>query len=227
MDLGSLGYACGVLCGRGCIKRGRNNCVSLRTENRALAEEFASSLRALQTTDVTIRQKTMHNKICFTINVYGKAAVKIFDDIDFSANKKSWSLPGYANNDKEFRTSFLAGFFDATSYVYFNREKYLSRGNGYRYLRATSASADGLDGVKKLLSMEGVPSSLRISQKGPGRLMIRGGWRLKRFLERVPLRTTKKNLLEDAVHVVVDHRFDAKYRFTAHPSAAPAATSTG
>ncbi len=227
MNSGNLGYVCGVLCGRGCIKRGRNNCVCLRTKNRILAEGFASSLRALQIIDVIVREKHINNETYFVVNVYGKDVVKIFDDIGFSANKKSWSIPRYANNDKEFRISFLAGFFDATSYVYFDREKCLSRGNGYRYLRVTSVNAAGLAGIKKLLLMEGVPSSLQVSRNGLGRLVIKGHWRLKAFLGRVPLRTAKKNLLENAARTSADQRFGIKDRFIAQPSAAPAMTSAG
>ncbi len=199
MRSADLGYVCGALCGRGYIKRGRNNCVGLQTGNKQLAEVFASSMRALCTRDVVPQQRTRYNKIYFVINVYGKTVTKIFDDIGFVANKKSWSPPRLCTTNSEFRTNFLAGFFDSTSYVYFDREKFSYRGNGYRYLRVTSANAAGLDGIKKLLSMEGAPSSMRVSLHGPAYLIIGGDWRLKAFLERVPLRTDKKVALSGVV----------------------------
>ncbi|MBI4177297.1 MAG: LAGLIDADG family homing endonuclease [Candidatus Aenigmarchaeota archaeon] len=197
MDNEEFGYVCGVLCGRGFIKRGRNNCVGIHTRNRSLAIHVASSLRNLCGYEPTIREKTPDGKTYFTVEVYGKDVVGIFDGIGFAPTRKIWAPPKIAGENAEFRLGFLAGFFDSTAVVYFNREKFLTSGSGYRYLRATSVNPGGLREVKNLLSLQGIESALRTTPKGLGRLVIRGAWRLKVFSERIPLRTPKKDALNE------------------------------
>ncbi len=193
MDNEELGYACGVLCGRGFIKRGRNNCVGIHTDKKDLAEQFASSLRNMAGYDIGVKEKIINNKRYFTVHAYGKGLVAVFDGVGFAPTRKTWSPPMIIHENPEFRSGFLAGFFDATSFVYLNREKFSVLGSGYRYVRVTSVNPSGLEEVKKLLSSEGVESNLRISKKGLVYLIIRGTWRLKMFSERINLRTQKKN----------------------------------
>ncbi len=192
MDHEEFGYACGVLCGRGFIKRGRNNCVGLQTDKKDLAEQFVSSLRNILGYDITVREKSVDGKRYFAVNAYSKNLVAVFDDIGFKPTRKNWSPPKLTYENPEFRRGFLAGFFDATGFVYFNREKFLTLGSGYRYVRVTSVNPTGLEEVKKLLSSEGIESNLRTSKKGLSYLTIRGDWRLKTLSERVNLRTRKK-----------------------------------
>lgn len=65
----------------------------------------------------------------------------------------------------------------------------------------TSVNPSGLGAIKKLLSVEGVESNLHISKKGLGYLVIRGNWRLKKFSERVKLRTQKKNAVNSLLQL--------------------------
>lgn len=194
MGYDELAYACGVLSGRGFIKRGRNNCAGMRTSNKTLAVEFASALRSLRGWEVLVREKYAGGKRYFIVNAYGKDLVAVFGDIEFHPTRKTWLPPKPAYEDQGFRRNFLAGFFDATGFVYFNREKFLVSGSGYRYVRITSVNPEGLTEVKKLLFLEGVESNLRVS-KGLACLTLRGYWRLKTFAERVRLRTDKLNRL--------------------------------
>ncbi len=189
--MSELGYVCGVLCARGHVKKGRNNCVGLRTDNKELIEEFATALRSVCGRDVLIAQKTIGNKTYFITDVYGKDVIGIFDNIGFLPARKTWSPPDIAHHNHDFRSAFLAGFFDATSFVYFNRENFLVSGDSYRYLRVTSVNLEGLTRIKKLLSMDGVESSLR-SKKTLHYLTVKGKWRLSSFIVAVPLRTAKR-----------------------------------
>ncbi|MBI3413298.1 MAG: hypothetical protein HY051_04415 [Candidatus Aenigmarchaeota archaeon] len=197
MEQGALGYACGVLCGRGFIRRGRNNCVGIQTSSRRLAEEFSSSLRGLIGYEILPKAKTISGKEYFTVNAYGKNVVGIFDAIDFRPTRRGWSPPRLTEENREFRLGFLAGFFDATSFVYFNREKFYASGGGYRYVRVTSVNPNGLAGIRKLLGIEGVECAFR-TRRGLAYLVLRGRWRLDAFMEKVALRTEKKISLEQA-----------------------------
>ncbi|MBI1971953.1 MAG: LAGLIDADG family homing endonuclease [Candidatus Aenigmarchaeota archaeon] len=202
MDHDQLAYACGVLAGRGFIKQGRNNCVGLQTSNKDLAELFSEALGDIRGWDVVIKKKQLRGKIYFVVNAYGKELVQVFDSLGFTPGRRNWQPPKHAYENQAFRLNFLAGFFDATGFVYFNREKFSVSGSGYRYVRVTSVNAAGLAEIKKLLLMEGVESSLRKPVKGPTFLVLSGGWRLKTFSERVRLRTDKKGGLETVINVL-------------------------
>ncbi len=199
MDHGRLGYLCGVLCGRGFVKHGRNNCVGIHTRNGQLAHHFAECIRLVRGFAPTIKEKNIDDKRYFIIDAYGKDLVKLLDGLGFFPSRKNWVPPRLANENAEFRLEFLAGFFDATSVVYFNREKFYVSGSGYRYLRATSVNPAGLAEIKKLLAVEGVESNLRTSKKGISCLTIRGDWRLKTFADRIKLRTDKGKIVENTL----------------------------
>ncbi|MBI2085044.1 MAG: LAGLIDADG family homing endonuclease [Candidatus Aenigmarchaeota archaeon] len=202
MDHETLGYACGVLCGSGFIKHGRNYCVGLQTNNGILAEHFAESLRAIRGFETLTRKKAIDDKRYFIVNAYGKELVSIFDNIGFFPTRRSWLPPKISYDNPEFRSGLLAGFFDTASYVYFNREKFSISGSGYRYLRATSVNTAGLVEIKKLLLLEGIESNLRTTKGGLSYLTIRGDWRLKTFAERIKLRTSKKESIKIIMGVV-------------------------
>ncbi len=199
MDHETFGYACGVLCAGGFIKRGRNYCVGLQTSNESLVKHFAESLRTIRDFETQIREKNIGDKRYFTMNAYGKGLVLIFDNIGFFPTRKSWLPPKMSYENSEFRSGLLAGFFDTASYVYFNREKFSISGSGYRYLRATSVNPAGLAEIKKLLLLEGIESNLRSTKTGLGYLTIRGDWRLKMFASRIKLRTDKKETVKTAL----------------------------
>ncbi|MFH0889612.1 MAG: hypothetical protein V1836_00520 [Candidatus Aenigmatarchaeota archaeon] len=196
--MSELGYACGVLCARGFIKKGRNNCIGLSTKNKELIDAFAAALRSVCGRDMLVIQKTIAQKTYFTANIYGKHIVEIFGNIGFLPKRKTWSPPDIAYHNHDFRSSFLAGFFDATSVVYFDREKFLVSGNGYRYLRVTSVNLEGLIKIKKLLSLDGVESSLR-SRNSLHYLVVKGKWRLVSFINAIALRTQKKTRLRECI----------------------------